>query len=131
MSDIPSANPTGQFRSYSIEAYLLGALRSALDNWRVLFSSSKSGQLHFQFILTSIYCMVVISNHKTYMDINTQSEFECSVCDGSGSYLIGNGRDDFDREFCSCPAGIQLQEEQETAPFNPLDASAVLQWFNA
>ena len=49
------------------------------------------------------------------MDYNTQtsSEFECGLCDGSGVYIIGNGREDFDREFCKCPAGERAQQEAD------------------
>jgi hypothetical protein len=45
----------------------------------------------------------------------------------SGIINVPNGDSDFDQDFCACDAGAELQVPQ----FNPLDASAVLNWFNA
>lgn len=71
------------------------------------------------------------------MDINTKSECELGLCDGSGIVLKANGPDDFDEEFCLCEVGQSLDErtadhyEPECRAGNPIDASAVLNWFNA
>jgi hypothetical protein len=70
------------------------------------------------------------------MDTNTKSECELGLCDGSGIVLKGNGPDDFDEDLCLCEVGQELQEGgrveayDEHERFNPLDASAVLRWFN-
>jgi hypothetical protein len=37
-------------------------------------------------------------------------EFECGHCSGSGVRTIPNGADDFDQDFCNCPAGDELYE---------------------
>jgi len=67
------------------------------------------------------------------MDIKTREEFECEMCLGEGYYPVRNGSDDFDYEFCKCPAGERLQEEaaQKVEAHFPLSASAALEWFDA
>jgi len=60
------------------------------------------------------------------MDIKTIAEFEdgrelsgCGRCSGSGVRTIPNGADDFDQDFCDCPAGDELYERgfrHETEP---------------
>lgn len=80
------------------------------------------------------------------MDIVSQTEFEdgrelpeCESCQDTGSVSVPNGSDDFDQEFCNCPAGERLQLEESRAEaydqyephFNPLSAADALRWFNA
>ena len=60
------------------------------------------------------------------MNANTIARFEgegqfakCGYCFGSGVLSIPNGADDFDQDFCNCPAGEELFERgfmQETKP---------------
>jgi hypothetical protein len=62
------------------------------------------------------------------MDNNMQKDAKCEfgLCDGSGIISVPNGDSDFDQEFCVCAAAKEMQ----LPPFNPLDASVVLSWFN-
>ena len=54
-------------------------------------------------------------------------ECELGLCDGSGIINVQEGDSDFTQDFCPCKVGAELQR----TPFNALDASTVLNWFNA
>ena len=38
---------------------------------------------------------------------------DCQYCFGTGEYARPNGPDDFDIEFCDCPAGQKLMADVE------------------
>lgn len=72
----------------------------------------------------------------TTRDRDWADRCELEVCDGSGSYPVQNGSDDFDYELCACPIGQKIAAG-ETDQYDPerfyhqLDASPILDWFNS
>ena len=58
----------------------------------------------------------------------------CELCLGEGSFQVRNGAEDFDYEFCNCPAGQKLQDEMiekvETRRYPTCLPADALDWFN-
>ena len=38
---------------------------------------------------------------------------QCPYCEGTGIRHIANGEDDYDAEYCDCPIGQKLQDQNE------------------